>query len=221
MSAQPTKRGWRQRIAQWLDPVTPQLKAQASNWSPQHEPPPEPQSTPPNGIIRVNVIRLKGYVRNQIEMMRMQEVVVHPPQYRLPPPAPRQQTDAIRLLPPAPRHSDTLLTLPPTRHDPSLHMAPEVKREVFSELGTVPRKHAPVQEDRMPGWGTPDWINSVQNIASFAAWQEPARAEMFADVRQPSRPLEDDEPTVEHERTKRNRMFNEAITGLLGKDEIA
>lgn len=127
--------------------------------------------------------------------------------------------DLPKLPPPSP-HADVLYTLPPTRHDLP-RMPPEVKREVYSDLGTVPKKPAPVQEDRMPGWGTPGWINSDPNIASFREWVEPARADLFADVRQPSRPLEDDEPTVEHERTKRNRMFNQAITGLLGKDEIA
>lgn len=92
-------------------------------------------------------------------------------------PALPPHTGAMHPLPPAPRHSDTLLTLPPTHHDPALHLPPEVRQEVFSQLGTVPAKPAPVQEDAIPGWARPEplpedeWLNS--NVASVRVWVEP------------------------------------------------
>jgi hypothetical protein len=57
------------------------------------------------------------------------------------------------------------------------------------------------------------------NVEFVELWGEPEKREtLFSDVRQPSRPLEDDAPTVEHERTIRNKLFKQAITGLLGQE---
>lgn len=201
---EPFWRRWRHRNDQ--PPSTPWTRFR------EEHPVQSPQHT--GGMLRVNPLRIKGFAL----MMRTPQVTIgsfhswmqaragtpNPPT----PLPPVRDTGAIR-----PVQADTQYTLLPDRFRSSglPRLLPEERKEVFSQLDTMPQKHTGeidqiptlhgVEEDQMPGWGEQD------------------RAELFADVRQPSRPLEDDEPTVEHERTKRNKLWKAAITGLLGQAE--
>lgn len=53
--------------------------------------------------------------------------------------------------------------LPPTYHDPALHMAPDVKREVYSELRTVPSK--PLEHGTVPVQNTGEIVKEDHFLA--------------------------------------------------------
>lgn len=142
---------------------------------------------------------------------------------------PMRQTEPIVRRPLAVESNPTLL---PARYRQNsepinleeLRTFPTHEKTNQAEIAAIPTLHG-LTEDVMPDWAQKpgmedEWLNSHNE--QVRVWAEPDRSQLFNDVRMPSQPLaEDSEPTALHERTIRNRNFQQAITGLLGNGESA